>query len=138
MKIETIILTLFQKRKRRIWAYVFWLIIYCASFSLYALDRQLGWQILPFLVPIVVAINQIGHPTLFSWALITIPSFGFTIIYGCSIIYWLIQQTINKRQVDDEIGLVFIFIGFCIGVCIALAFSYPSKIDKHKNNGEAS
>ena len=138
---KTIVQTLFQRRKRRVLAYVFWLIIYCGALSLYAVDHELQlWQILPFLVPIVIAINQIVYPTLFGWAFISIPSFGFTIFCGCYIIYQIINKIIHPAilLLPYEIEVSFIVISIFFGVCIALAFSYPSKIDKHKNNGDAS
>ena len=79
---------LFQKRRRRVWAYVAWLLVYLATALFFAGDTGAQpSQLLPFLVPLAFVILQFIYPTLFVWALIVIPS----VLYSGVGVYYLIR-----------------------------------------------
>jgi hypothetical protein len=100
---------LFQRRQRRVWAYIAWLLVYTATAWFFAVDTEAKpIQMLPFLVPLALVIVQMIYPTLFVWALMVIPS----VLYSGVGIYYLIRDFAEKQwQYDFQ------------GVCLVLLLS---------------
>ena len=70
--------TLFQRRRRRVYIYAFWLLGYLPLLGV-ILENAGPWQSLYPLVPILIVISQIIHPTLIGWAVIAWPSLFMTL-----------------------------------------------------------
>ena len=118
---------LFQRRRRRIGAFIAWLFAYTATALLYGIDMEAEpRQMLPFLIPLAIALAQMIYPTLFVWALIVIPSVFYTGIG----LYYLARDLADKQWEYDMQGLVLgsIAITIYIAVCAGLIWSRPKRV----------
>lgn len=118
---------LFKRRRRRVGAYIAWLFAYTATALLYGVDMEVEpRQMLPFLIPLAIALTQMIYPTLFVWALIVIPSIFYTGIG----LYYLARDLADKQWAYDMQGLVLgsIAITIYIAVCAGLIWSRPKRV----------
>ena len=115
---------LFQRRRRCVWVYVLWLLVYVVTVLYYGADTGTEpRQMLPFLIPVAVVVAQMIYPTLFVWAVISLPSICYT---GVGI-YYLIRGIACKQWPYDLQGLVLglAFVSIYIFTCIGLILFRP-------------
>ena len=118
---------LFQRRRRRVWAYAAWLLVYIFTALYFAGDTGAEpRQMLPFLIPLAFVVLQLIYPTLFVWALIVIPS----VLYSCIGVCYMLRNLDEKQWQYDMQGVVLgsIVIAIYIAVSIGLICSRPKRV----------
>jgi hypothetical protein len=116
---------LFQRRRRRVWVYVLWLLANIATAWFYAQfyrieNIQPSQWLLPILIPSVVVAVQIFYPTIFVWGVISIPTVFFVggQIYNLILDFGRTEGPNVLQSFASELFFVSVSVGACVGLIL--------------------